>query len=48
MANDDILKELTDNVVHLASADSSTLKQFLNGFLKLSNKEIKVRELAKV
>lgn len=28
MANDDILKELTDNVVHLASADSSTLKQF--------------------
>lgn len=28
MANDEILKELTDNVVHLASADSSTLKQF--------------------
>lgn len=28
MANDDILKELTDNVVHLHSADSSTLKQF--------------------
>ena len=28
MANDDILKELTDNVVHLASADSSTLKPF--------------------
>jgi uncharacterized protein YegL len=28
MANDEILKELTDNVVHLDSADSSTLKQF--------------------
>ena len=28
MANDDILKELTDNVVHLDSTDSSTLKQF--------------------
>jgi uncharacterized protein YegL len=28
MADDDILKELTDNVVHLDSADSSTLKQF--------------------
>ena len=28
MANDAILKELTDNVVHLASADSATLKQF--------------------
>ena len=28
MANDDILKELTDNVVHLATADSTTLKQF--------------------
>ena len=28
MANDEILKELTDHVVHLASADSSTLKQF--------------------
>ncbi len=28
MANDDMLKELTDNVVHLDSADSSTLKQF--------------------
>ncbi|WP_394777001.1 VWA domain-containing protein [Flavobacterium sp.] len=28
MANDDILKELTDNVVHLASADSAALKQF--------------------
>ncbi|WP_417942340.1 vWA domain-containing protein [Flavobacterium sp. RS13.1] len=28
MANDSILKELTDNVVHLDSADSSTLKQF--------------------
>ena len=28
MADDAILKELTDNVVHLDSADSSTLKQF--------------------
>lgn len=28
MADDEILKELTDNVVHLDSADSSTLKQF--------------------
>ncbi|WP_166920294.1 vWA domain-containing protein [Flavobacterium poyangense] len=28
MADDSILKELTPNVVHLASADSSTLKQF--------------------
>lgn len=28
MANDEILKELTDNVVHLASADSATLRQF--------------------
>lgn len=28
MANDSILKELTENVVHLDSADSSTLKQF--------------------
>ena len=28
LANDGILKELTDNVVHLDSADSSTLKQF--------------------
>jgi uncharacterized protein YegL len=28
MANDQMLKELTDNVVHLDSADSSTLKQF--------------------
>ncbi len=28
MANDDMLKELTHNVVHLDSADSSTLKQF--------------------
>jgi uncharacterized protein YegL len=28
MANDEMLKELTDNVVHLDSADSSTLKQF--------------------
>lgn len=28
MANDSILKELTDSVVHLDSADSSTLKQF--------------------
>ncbi len=27
-ADDEILKELTDNVVHLDSADSSTLKQF--------------------
>ena len=27
-ADDLILKELTDNVVHLDSADSSTLKQF--------------------
>jgi uncharacterized protein YegL len=35
MANDEILKELTDNVVHLDSADSSTLKQFSNGFLEL-------------
>lgn len=28
MADDSLLKELTDNVVHLDSADSSTLKQF--------------------
>ncbi len=28
LANDAILKELTDNVVHLDSADSHTLKQF--------------------
>lgn len=28
MANDEILKELTDNVVHLASADSAALRQF--------------------
>lgn len=28
MANDAMLKELTDNVVHLDSADSATLKQF--------------------
>lgn len=28
MANDDMLKELTDNVVHLDSADSATLKRF--------------------
>ncbi len=28
LANDAILKELTDNVVHLDSADSNTLKQF--------------------
>jgi hypothetical protein len=28
MVNDEILKELTDNVVHLDSADSSTLNNF--------------------
>ena len=28
MANDELLKELTDNVVHLDSADSQTLKSF--------------------
>jgi len=28
MANDEMLKELTDNVVHLDSADSQTLKSF--------------------
>ena len=41
MANDAMLKELTDNVVHLDSADSSTLKQFfkwVSETIELGNK----------
>jgi uncharacterized protein YegL len=42
LAKDDLLKELTDDVVHLDSTDSSTLKNFFKWVFKKSKKMLQI------